>query len=133
MGAVTGFWAGFCGACFEGLTSHASSSKPCVSFLGGAGARASGVSVRSSALSSLDSFWLNLLALTTSSLWTAGAGRPLRVLFLSVPPGPEKRPPPALSGDVTPRNNQHMVALHRTVCSKYTSTTKFGIKVLHHS
>ena len=37
-----------------------------------------------------------------SLVCTAGAGRPLRVLFLSVPPGPENRPPPVLLGEATP-------------------------------
>ena len=105
MAAAAGAAAGFCAICcagrFDGLTSHASSSKPLVSFLGGAGAWDTGVSARSDRLSSPDAFWLNLVASTTSSLWTAGAGLPLRVLFLKAPPGPEKSPLVAPSGDVT--------------------------------
>ena len=101
-GASAGFCDGCCAGCFEGLISQALSSKPLASFSGGAGARAKGVSIRSLAFSSLASFSFNMLASTTSSLCTAGAGRPLRVLFLRAPPGPEKRPPPTLSGDVAP-------------------------------
>ena len=101
-GASAGFCDGCCSGCFEGLISHALSSKPLASFFGGAGAWAKGVSVRSLALSLLASFSFNILASTTSSLCTAGAGRPLRVLFLRAPPSPENRLPPTLSRDVAP-------------------------------
>ncbi len=101
-GASVGFCEDCCAGCFEGLISQALSSKPLASFFGGAGAWAKGVSLRSLAFSSVASFSFNILASTTSSLCTAGAGRPLRVLFLRAPPGPEKRPPPALSGDIAP-------------------------------
>ena len=90
---------------FEGLTSHASSSKPRVSFFGGGGAVSDGVGTASDldfAFSSSFSRCLNVLASTTSLLCTVGAGRPLRVLFLSAPPGPEKRPPPSPSGVCPP-------------------------------
>ena len=78
-------WAGF-------LTPQASSSNPLWTFsLGGADvsgvARASGGGLLVSLFSS------NAFASTTSFVWTVGAGRPLRVLFFNVPPGPENKPP----------------------------------------
>lgn len=101
-GASAGFCDDCCAGCFEGLISQALSSKPLTSFFGGAGAWARGVSVRSLVFSLRASFDFNILASTTSLLCTGAAGWLLRVLFLRAPPGPEKRPPPALSGDVAP-------------------------------
>lgn len=79
----------------DGLTSQASSSKPLLttSFCAGVGTEANGVATPS---------WVGLsfgscekaFGSTTSLVWTAGAGRPFRVLFFKVPPGPEKRPVP---------------------------------------
>ena len=100
--ATAGFAAGSGTDCLEGFTFQASSSNPLVSFLGGAGALDKGVSARSFALSSAGLFWANLVASTTSWLSTAGAGRPLRVLFLNAPPGPENSPPAASSEGAPP-------------------------------
>lgn len=133
-GASAGFCAGCCAGCFEGLISQALSSKPLASFFGGAGAWAKGVSVRSFAFSSRASFDFNILASITSSLCTGAAGRPLRVLFLRAPPGPEKRPPPALSGDVAPSVISALPpsVLEQRNCQP-TCTTKLGIQVFHDS
>ena len=117
VGAAAGCWLGCCVGVLEGLTSHASSSKPRVSFFGGGGAVSDGIGTASDlgfAFSSPFSFCLNVLASTTSLLCTVGAGRPLRVLFLRAPPGPEKRPPLSPSGACAPSpmstlQQQHMV------------------------
>ena len=90
------------GCCLDGFTSQASSSKPPLVLLSGSGgAEAIGVDTDSAWSSIFFSvpFCLKLSASTTSLLWTAGAGRPLRVLFLKVPPGPENSPPPLLLGE----------------------------------
>lgn len=82
------------------MTSHASSSNLTLSFLGGGGADANDVVTDSVGVAFLSlPLCFKLSASTTSLLWTGGAGRPLRVLFLKVPPGPEKRPPPVSLGD----------------------------------
>lgn len=96
VGAAVGSRLDCCAGVLEGLTSHASSSKPRVSFLGGGGADSNDFGTPSDpgfAFSSSISLCLNVLASTRSLLCIVGAGRPLRVLFRRAPPGPEKRPP----------------------------------------
>lgn len=102
------------GTCFDGFTSHASSSKPSSSFFSGADTEPVGIgadsewSVRVSSSAFLD---LNTLGSTTSWVCTAGAGRPLRVLFRSVPPGPEKSPPTVPLGEVVPLSASFAVSI----------------------
>ena len=118
VGAAEGSWLDCCTGFLEGLTSHASSSNPRVSFFGGGGTVSNGVGTASGlgfAFSSPFSLCLNLLASTTSLLCTVGAGRPLRVLFLSAPPGPEKRPPPSPSGACPPSSYVRLAATERNV------------------
>lgn len=104
-GAGAGAGVACCGwDCFVGLTSHASSSKPPVAdFDTGAGADAIGVGTDSAsvfACGSPEFCWENAFGSTVSLVWVAGAGRPLRVLFLRAPPAPENRPPsPSASSD----------------------------------
>ena len=105
VGATAGCWLDCCVEFLEGLTSHASSSNPRGSFLCGGGAASNGVGTVSGlgfSFSSSFSLCLKVFASTTSLLCTVGAGRPLRVLFLSAPPGPENRPPPSASGACAP-------------------------------
>ena len=94
-GAGAGADAGAVGVCvLAGLTSHASSSKPPLASLAGAEVR--GVALASAGASldaGLSILCLKAFSSTTSFVCTAGAGLPLRVLFLSAPPGPENSPP----------------------------------------
>ena len=78
-----------------GFTSQALSSKPSALFPG-TEADARGVATASATAGFLtvsSVFCSKAFGSTTSLVCTGGAGRPLRVLFLRVPPGPEKRPP----------------------------------------
>jgi hypothetical protein len=94
--------AGVDAGCLGGLTSHALSSNPAIFFSGG-GADARGVGVASTGLLTASSvFCSKAFGSTTSLVCTGGAGRPLRVLFLRAPPGPEKRPPSSPFSKLTP-------------------------------
>lgn len=83
---------------FEGFTFHASSSKPlAVVPVADAGVMTGGAGDLASV--ALDPVACDVKAFgsITSLVCEFGLGRPLVVLFLSVPPGPEKRPPDSSS------------------------------------
>lgn len=76
-------------SCLDCLTSQALSSKPVSTCFSTGGCGDDGVSV---GLDASTSFCSNAFGSTASPAWTVGAGRPLRVLFRNMPPGPEKSP-----------------------------------------
>ena len=79
-----------CAAGLCGFISHALSSKPALSSLAGeAGVIGKSFSGTGGRFGSL--CW-NTLGSTTSLVCRGGAGRPFRVLFKRVPPGPENKP-----------------------------------------
>jgi hypothetical protein len=105
-GAGSGARAAGCGvgsgAFLAGFTLHASSSKPVAGLDGAEAAAAWGAAaVGDDVLPSESVCDENALGSTTLLVSTGGAGRPFLVLFRSVPPGPENRPPSLSSAPLT--------------------------------
>ena len=97
--------AGAAGVDLAGLTSHALSSNPPTSsdFFSGIGADANGVFVASAGfLTASSDFCSNAFGSISLFVSTGGAGRPFRVLFRNVPPGPENKPPAPPSALASP-------------------------------